>query len=145
MYYHLEEDTQRTTYAASRCKDGHGAWFALSNQYADRGKWEAEIKHQDDLLHTWVWKGQANFLLEGFISQHWNAYVSMQQCAEHIEYQLLNEHTRVGYLLKGIQSADAGLQAVMASVGTDKRPTGMHNNFKATTAHIRLWQKRDHL
>ena len=84
------------------------------NQYAGRDKWEVEIKCQDNLLHTQVWKGQSNFLLEGFTAQHQNAYVSMQQCAEHVEYQLPNEHTRVRYLLEGIQSADDGLQVVMA-------------------------------
>ena len=32
--------------------DGQGTWFALTNQYAGCDKWEAEIKKQDDLLHT---------------------------------------------------------------------------------------------
>ena len=40
----------------------------------------------------------------------------MQQCAKHVSYQLPNEHTHVGYLLEGIQCADAGLQAAMASL-----------------------------
>ena len=47
--------------------------MVLMNQYA-------EIKKQDDLLHTCIWKGQSSFLLEGFIAQHRNTYVSMQQC-----------------------------------------------------------------
>ena len=42
-----------------------------------KDKWEAEIKKQEQLLHTCVWKGQSNFLREHFISQHCNAYVSM--------------------------------------------------------------------
>ena len=58
----------------------------------------------------------------------------MQQCTEPVEYQLPNEHTHVGYLLKGIQCFDAGLQAAMASVRMDNSPTGMQNNFKP--AHI---------
>ena len=72
-------------------------------QYAGKDKWESEIKQQGDLLHTQQWKGQSNFPLEGFITQHWNAFVSMQQCADHVEYQLPNEHTQVGYLLEGIE------------------------------------------
>ena len=57
MYYHLKEATQGTMYAASiklfQChKDGHGAWLTLMNQYMGRDKWEAEIKCQDNLLHT---------------------------------------------------------------------------------------------
>ena len=110
--------------------------MALTNQYAGDDKWEAEIKKQDDLLHTYIWKGQSSFPLEGFIAQHRNAYVSMQQCAEHVEYQLPNQHTHVGYLLEGIQCPDPGLQAAMASIHTDNRPQGMHNNFEATATHL---------
>ena len=83
-----------------------------------------------------VWKGQNNFSFEGFLAQHHNEFVSMQQCAEHLEYQLPNEHTRVSYLLEGIQCLDAGLQAAMESVHMDDGPTGMRNNFEAAIAHL---------
>ena len=80
VYYHLEKATRGTSYAASikpftRAKDGRGAWKALTSQYAGKDKWEAEIKRQEQLLHTRIWKGQSNFSLENFISQHRNAYV----------------------------------------------------------------------
>ena len=124
VYHHLEEATHSTFYAASikpyqHAKNGRDAWFALVGQYAGIDKWEAEIKKQEQLLHTRVWKGQSNFSLESFISQHCNAYVSMQACAEHVKYQLPNEHSRVGFLLEAIQNSDLGLQAAMASVRTD--------------------------
>ena len=141
VYYALEEATHSTSYAASikpfqRTKNGRGALQALTNQYAGNDKWEAEIRRQDDLLHTRVWKGQSNFPLEGFIAQHRNAFVSMQQCAEHIAYQLPNEHTRVGYLLEGIQCSDPGLQAAMASVWTDDGANGMRSDFEKAVAHL---------
>ena len=60
----------------------------------------------------------------------------MQQCSEHVEYQLPNEHTRVSYLLEGIQCSNPGLQAAMASIKTEYGPDGMRNNFEATAAHI---------
>ena len=95
VYYHLVEATRGTSYAASiksfqKRKDGRGAWKALTSQYAGTEKWEAEIKCQEQLLHTRIWKGQSNFSLENFISQHRNAYVSMQASAEHVQYQLPN-------------------------------------------------------
>ena len=141
VYYHLEEATRGTSYAASikpfqREKDGRRAWKALTSQYAGKDKWEAEIKHQEQLLHTRIWKWQSNFSLENFISQHRNAFVSMQASAEHVQYQLANEHSRVGFLLEAIQCSDAGLQAAMASVKTDNGPQGMRNNFEATAAHL---------
>ena len=141
VYYHLEEATRGTSYAASikpfqRGKDGRGAWKALTSQYAGKDKWEAEIKCQEQLLHTRIWKGQSNFSLENFISQHRNAYVSMQASAEHVQYQLSNEHSRVGFLLEVIQCSDPGLQAAMASIKADNGLEGMRNNFEATAAHL---------
>ena len=144
VYHYLEEATRSTTYAASikpyqRRKDGRGAWFAIKNQYAGNDKWEAEIKKQEQLIHTRTWKGQTNFSLEAFTSQHRAAYVSMQQCAEHIQYQLPNEHSRVGFLLDAIQTTDAGLNAAMASVRTDTGDDGtggMRNDFESTVAHL---------
>ena len=43
----------------------------------------------------------------------------MSACAEHVQYQLPNERSCVGFLIDAIQCADAGLQAAMASVKTD--------------------------
>ena len=80
-----------------RGTDGRGAWKVLTIPYAGKDKWEAEIKHQEQLLHTRVWKGQSNLSLENIISQHRNAYVSMQPSAGHVQYQLPNEHSRVGF------------------------------------------------
>jgi hypothetical protein len=137
----LEEATRTTAYAASikpfqRRKDGRGAWLALLGQYAGKDKWEAEIKVQEAVLHTKTWKGQSNFSLESFISQHRNAYVSMEACAEHVQYQLPNQHSRVGFLLDAIQNNDAGLQAAIASVRTDDGPTGKRNDFEAAATQL---------
>jgi hypothetical protein len=60
----------------------------------------------------------------------------MAACAEQVQYQLPNEHSRVGFLLEGIQCADPGLQAAMASVKTDNGPNGLRNDFEATAAHL---------
>ena len=60
----------------------------------------------------------------------------MQQCAEHIAYQLPNEHTRVGYLLEGIQCSDPGLQAAMASATIDDGANGMRSDFEKAVAHL---------
>ena len=62
--------------------------------------------------------------------------VSMQVSAEHVQYQLPNEHSRVGFLLKVIQCSDPGLQAAMASIKTDNGLERMRNNFEATAAHL---------
>ena len=60
----------------------------------------------------------------------------MSACAEHVEYQLPNKHSRVGFLLDAIQCADARLQASMASSKTDNDPNGMQSNFEQAAAHL---------
>ena len=60
----------------------------------------------------------------------------MLACAEHVQYQLPNEHSRFGFLLDAIQCADAGLQAAMASIKTDNGLNGMQNNFEQAAAHL---------
>jgi hypothetical protein len=141
FYFKLEEAVRTTAYADSikpfqRRKDGRGAWFALLTQYAGADKWEAEIKRMDLLLHTRKWKGQSNYLLERHTQQHRNAYVSMTACAQHVDYQLPNELTRVGYLLDSIENNDAGLQAAMGAIRNDKQAGGMRSDFEAAVAHL---------
>ena len=60
----------------------------------------------------------------------------MSACAEHVQYQLPNERSRVCLLIDAIQGADAGLQATMASVKTDNGPNGLQNNFERAVAHL---------
>ena len=60
----------------------------------------------------------------------------MQASAEHVQYQVPNEHSRVGFLLEAIQCSDPGLQDAMASIKTDNGLEGMRNNFEATAAHL---------
>ena len=60
----------------------------------------------------------------------------MSACTEHVQYQLPNERSRVGFLMDAIQCADAGLQAAMASVKTDNGPNGLWNNFERAVSHL---------
>lgn len=141
VYYKLEEATRGTSFAASikpfqRTKDGRGAYTAIITQFAGEDKWESEIKTKEATLHQTKWKGQSNYSLERHAAQHRNAYVSLVACAEHVDYQLPNEHSRVGYLLESIQNNDPGLQAAMANVRTSKGADGMRSNFESTIAHI---------
>ena len=140
-YYLLEEATRGTQHAASlkpcqRAKDGRSACFSIRNQCAGRDKWETELKKQDNLLHTCTWKGQSNFSLEKFIAQHRNAFMSVQQCAGHVAFQLPDEFTRVGYLSDAVESADAGSQAAIAQVRTDDAAGGKRNDFEAAASHL---------
>ena len=119
VYYKLEEATQGTSYAASvkpfqRTKYGKEAFEAIVKQFAGEDKWESETETKEELLHSLKWKGQSNYPLEKHGGQHRSDYVSLVACADHVEYQLPNAHSIVGYLLDSIHNNNPGLQAAMA-------------------------------
>ena len=60
----------------------------------------------------------------------------MSACAEHIQYQLPNERSCVGFLIDAIQCADAGLPAAMASVKMGNGLNGLWNNFERAVSHL---------
>ena len=102
VYHLLEEATCNTAYAPSlatfaKKHDGRGASFAIMSQYAGEDKWLAKVKVQEKFMAT-EWKGQSNFLLEALITQHRNAFTSLQECAEHTSYQVLTEEGRAAFV-----------------------------------------------
>ena len=99
-------------------------------------KWHVELNKQDKLLHNFKWKGQSNFSLDHFISQHCNAFTSIVQCAEHVEFQLPNELTHITYLLDAIEHNDAKLQVTMVLVQNDTGPRGKMSDFDACAAFL---------
>ena len=58
----------------------------------------------------------------------------MSAYREHVQYQLLNEHSWVGLLLDAIQCSDAGLQAALVGIKTNNGSNSMRNNFEETVA-----------
>ena len=110
--------------------------MALVSQFAGNDKWEAEIKKCNAIMMIRKWKGSQNFTLEKFVSLHRNAYVTLQACAEHVEIQLPNEHSRVTYVLDAIESDDAGLQAAIANINGDTGVNGKRGDFEAAVAYM---------
>jgi len=142
LYSFIEEATRSTQYASSirpfsRAKNGREAYLALKRQYAGTDKWQAEIKKQENFIHTRVWKGNTNFTLESFITQHRAAHVSLERCAEAVPHQVPNERTRVIHLMDAIQCSDAPLQAAIAHIKSQSTdPNGMGSNFEEAAAYL---------
>ena len=136
VYHFLEEATRATHYSSSlksfqRSKNGREAYLAIISQHAGADKWERELKAQESFLTSRIWKGNTNFSLEWFIEQHRSAFISMEQCSQHVAFQLPNEQTRVRYLIDNIQCNDAELQASLAAIRMDKTgPNAKRNNFE---------------
>ena len=53
-----------------------------------------------------------------------------------MQYQLPNEHTRVGYFLDALESQHPPLLAAMANIEEDNGPNGKRNNFENAVAYI---------
>ena len=136
VYNLLEEATRGTVFSETlsvfqRTKDGRGAYFALIKQHAGSEKWEKELEIQEDFLKNRVWKGNTNFSLTKFVANHRSAYLAMEKCSSHIPYQLPDERARVRYLIKAIQSDDAGVNAAIAAINNDDEgPQAMRANFE---------------
>ena len=139
VYFKLEEATRGTTQADAispfqKKKDGRAAFLALLSQYAGSDKWESILKTKNNFLNTRKWKGQGNFPLESFIQLHRGAFISMKAASQHVDYQLLKEHTCVTYLLDAIKCSNAKLQAAMASIEEDQ--DGKRVDFEKAAAAL---------
>eukprot|EP00957_Ditylum_brightwellii_P129091 9846838-Ditylum_brightwellii.AAC.1 len=90
-------------------------------------------------MHEKVWNGQTLYTLERFIGQHRVDFIAMNEAAKHVPFQLPNKFTRVGFLLAGITSSDAGLQAAMANIKRDAdlaSETSKRHHFKLATTYL---------
>ena len=74
------------------------------------------------------------------MGQNRNAFVTMQECAQHVPYQLPNAQTGVTHLLDNIHCDNAPLQAAMELVCNDMIDTGTvlakMNDFEAAVSFI---------
>ena len=140
-FNHLEEATRGSIIAATiqpfkRRQNGRGAWRAIIAQHCGDDKWEAEIKSSDDFLKTKIWKGNTNHSLERFMEKHSSAYITLQQCAEHVTYQIPHDRTRVKYLIDAINCNEPGVVAALSCLRLDDGVNGMRNNFDATVTFL---------
>jgi hypothetical protein len=138
VYAMLEEATRGTVYAStikphSRTKNGRSAWLSMVSSHAGIDKWEQLHKDKSKFLINTKWNGR-NFSLEKFTGMHRSAYVHLEEAANHVNFQLPTEHTRVGYLIDNLNNADPDLRAAIANVRLDTN--GMRSNFEDTVAFL---------
>ena len=140
VYSLLEESTRGSIYASSiksysRSKDGRAAYIALVSSHAGDDKWEKLQKDKMKFLMNTKWNGK-DYSLEKFCGIHRTAFVQMEEASLHVEFQLPNEHSRVGYLIDNIVNSDPDLRAAIAQVRVDR--SGMRSQFEDTVTYILL-------
>ena len=140
MFNLIHDSLQGTQYSATinpykRKKDGLGAWKALNDQHAGKDRWDAEVKRESLFLTSNIWKGNGSVTLSKHATKHRNAYISLETCSLHVDYQIPNERTRVKYLLDSIRACTVpGVQARIASIEGDEN--GKRNNFEMAVTHL---------
>ena len=81
------------------------------------------------------------------MEQHRSAYITLQQCAEHVTYQLPHDRTRVKYLIYAIKCTDPGVVAALSHIRLDDGVDGVGKKIDAgvifllTTDPIQMKQK----
>ena len=136
VYGAIEEATRGSVYVTTikpfaRRKDGRGAWLALLTSHVGTDKWEKIQKDNSAWLISAKWNGK-KYSLDSFISQHRGKFQQLVEASHHVKFQLPNQHTRVGYLIDGIENSDAALQAAIANVR--QNTNGMRDDFEKAAA-----------
>ena len=76
------------------------------------------------------------YSLELFCSHHRSKHSQLVEAAQHVQFQVPDEHTRVGYLLDNIEHQDADLRAAIAQIRTNAQTT--RDDFEKSVAIILL-------
>ena len=79
------------------------------------------------------WNGR-QYGLDKFTNLHRTAYVALEEAALHVNFQLPNEHTRVGYIIENIVNTDPALQAAISSIRANTN--NMRDNFERAVAFL---------
>ena len=138
VYSLLEEATRGTIYAPtikpySRSKDGRRAWDSIVSSHAGDDKWEQIQKNQMKFMLNNKWNGR-QYGLDKFTNLHRTAYVALEEATLHVNFQLPNEHTRVGYIIDNIANNDPALQADISSIRANTN--NMRDNFERAVAFL---------
>ena len=71
------------------------------------------------------------------MEQHRSAYINLQQCAEHVTYQLPYDRTRVKYFIDAIKCTDPSVVvAALSHIRIDNGVNGMRNNVDAAITFL---------
>ena len=87
-------------------------YFRREYKKAGKDKWEQTQLERMKFLSNNKWNGK-QYSLKTFTGYHRSAYIQLQEAAEHVNFQLPTEHSRVGYLINNIENPDPDLCAAL--------------------------------
>ena len=103
--------------AHQRARDGRGAYLALCKHNLGSAKWDKVIEEAESYILRREWNGRNfRFSLKAHLARHRDAHNDMEKASQFIAYQIPDEHTRVGRLLKSITSKDPSVLAAITHI-----------------------------
>ena len=106
-----------------RARDGRAAYQALLKHNLGSSKWDKILEDAEAYVMKREWNGRnLRFSLRSHIAKHREAHNEMMRASQHVRYELPNEHTRVGRLIKSITSKDPSIVSAITHIqGTNSQ------------------------
>ena len=103
--------------AHQRRRDGRAAYLSLCQHNLGSSKWDKIVEEAETYMMKREWNGKNyRFTLRNHISKHREAFNEMVRAAQFIPYEVPNEHTRVGRLIKSLQSKDPAIVSAITHI-----------------------------
>ncbi len=74
-----------------KTRDGQGALNALKSQHAGKAVYDRLVKEAEQMLFNKVWNGNTPTSLASHMGAQRKAWISMQECADHVPVDVPNE------------------------------------------------------
>lgn len=94
----------------------------MLTSHVGEDKWENIANLKSSWLLTTKWNG-TKYPLEVFSSQYISKHAQLVEAAQHAQYQVPDEHTRVGYLIDNLEHQDPNLFAAISQIRTNAQGT----------------------
>ena len=103
--------------AHQRRRDGRAAYLALCQHNLGSSKWDKVVEEAEAYMMRREWTGKNyRFSLKQHISKHRESFNEMVHASQFISYEVPNEHTGVGRLIKSIQSRDPAIVSALTHI-----------------------------
>ena len=119
-----------------RTRDGRAAYKALLQHNMGSSKWDKILEDAEAYVMKREWNGRnMRFSLRAHVAKHREAHNEMMRASQHVEYELPNEHTRVGRLIKSITSKEP---AIVSAITHIQGSQTQRNDFETAAEFLLL-------
>jgi hypothetical protein len=123
--YHMIESLTRgsdvtSLFALRKTRDGRGALNALKTQHAEIVIYDCLVKEAEQTFSNKIWNGNTSTTLTSHMGAQREAWITLQECADNVPVDVLNDQARVTYLMDSIKTTDPTVLAALAAICQDE-------------------------